>query len=231
MRLLIIEDERGLAEAMAQLLVKHHHSVDLRFDGVSGLELALANAHDAIILDIMLPGRDGLSVLRELRAAALDTPVILLTARSQTNDKVRGLDAGADDYLTKPFKMAELLARLRAIARRRGESIPGSGLEMGDLTLDLHSLTMRRGSVARSLTLKEAQLLELLLRNRNQTLGVEQIASRVWGYESEAGQRHVQVYISFLRKKLAQLGTQLCIVTVRGVGYRLQLEEIEGQDV
>jgi len=224
MRLLIIEDERSLAEAMAQILESHHYAVDLRFDGESGLELALSDTHDAIIIDLMLPKRNGFSVLEEIRAHGLKTPVILLTARTDTSDKVRGLDSGADDYLTKPFTMAELMARLRALSRRRDNLSPDTVIAAGNLELDMSTLDMRCAQQTYKLTLKEAQLLELFMHNCNITLTTQNIIDRIWGYDSEATEHHVQVYVSFLRKKLSLVDTDVNIETVRGVGYRLVIE-------
>lgn len=230
MRLLIIEDNRSLAEAMSQILTDHKYVVDLCFDGESGLELALSGIHDALIIDLMLPKRDGFSVLEELRAAGLTTPVILLTARTQTSDKVRGLDSGADDYLTKPFMMAELMARLRALSRRRGDLLPDTVLAVGDLELDLSTLTLRQEKQSCRLTLKESQLLELFMRQPNTTFATQSIIDKVWGYDSEAGEQHVQTYISFLRKKLALFDTNVHIETIRGIGYRLAYDANANDD-
>jgi DNA-binding response OmpR family regulator len=229
MRVLLIEDARRMAQAMAQVLVRNHYSVDTSFDGPSGLENALSGIYDVIICDIMLPGCDGLSVLRQLRDAQVRTPVLMLTALGQTEDKVAGLDAGADDYLTKPFETRELLARLRALVRRRSDEPVSDCLSIGPLTLDPHSLTLSCAERSFSLTLKEAQLLELLIRNVGITLCTQNIITKVWGFESSAEDRHVQVYISFLRKKLAQLKAPVVITTVRGLGYRLH-EEKKGEE-
>ncbi|MCL2529755.1 MAG: response regulator transcription factor [Coriobacteriia bacterium] len=228
MRLLIIEDEKSLAEAVREILVAHNYAVDLRFDGKSGLDLALSDTHDAIIIDIMLPGLNGFSVLEEIRAHGISTPVLLLTARTQTSDKVRGLDSGADDYLTKPFTMAELMARLRALSRRRDTLETNTVVTAGNLELDMSTLQMRTSKQLYSLTLKEAQLLELFMRHPNSTLSVQNIVDRIWGYESDATERHVQVYVSFLRKKLALVDTDVSIETVRGVGYRLVVQVTHG---
>jgi len=224
MRLLIIEDERNLAEAMVQILSDHHYVVDVCYDGESGLELALSEIHDVIIIDIMLPKRDGFSVVQELRISGVTTPVILLTARTQTHDKLRGLDSGADDYLTKPFKMAELMARIRALSRRNSVLLPDTVLAVGSLELDISLLTLRNGAESLRLTLKESQLLEVLMRSPNTTFSAQSIIDRVWGYDSEAVEQLVQTYVSFLRKKLVILGTNAHIETIRGVGYRLALD-------
>ncbi|MDR2492330.1 MAG: response regulator transcription factor [Coriobacteriales bacterium] len=225
MRVLLIEDAKRLADAVAQVLRRNHYSVDVCFDGQSGLEHALSGIYDVILLDIMLPEREGLSVLAELRAQRVATPVLLLTAKGQTEDKIAGLDAGADDYLAKPFDMNELLARLRALGRRRGDALPCDCLIVGDIELNPHTLELRSATHCCSLTLKEAQLLELLIRNCGITLAPQTIIERVWGYGSDAEDRHVQVYISFLRKKLALVKSSVGIRTVRGLGYLLESRE------
>ena len=227
MRLLIIEDNRSLVKAMAQILGDHHYAVDVCFDGESGLELALSDTHDALIIDLMLPKRDGFSVLEEVRAAGITTPVILLTARTQIGDKVRGLDSGADDYLTKPFKMAELMARLRALSRRRLDLLPDTVLAAGSLELDLSSLTLQQGRQSCHLTPKESQVFELLMRSPDTTINTQDILDRVWGYESDATEQYVQTYVSFLRKKLALFDTTAHIETVPNCPTAVPLREMK----
>ncbi|MDR3036917.1 MAG: response regulator transcription factor [Coriobacteriales bacterium] len=224
MRVLLVEDARRMAEAMVQVLTRNNYSVDVNYDGQSGLDNALTGIYDAIILDIMLPVRDGISVLKELRAQHVATPVILLTAKSQTEDKIVGLDAGADDYLTKPFEMGELLARLRALGRRQGTAMPSDALQAGTLEFNPHTLTLSCEGRSFVLTRKEAQLIEMLMRNSGRTLSVQTIIDKIWGFDTEAEDRHVQVYVSFLRKKLLQLEAPANIRTVRGLGYVLLLE-------
>ena len=251
MRVLLVEDARRMSDAIAAVLRRNHYSVDVCCDGQQGLDYALAGIYDVIILDIMLPKRDGLSVLAELRRQQVATPVLLLTAKSQTEDKVCGLDAGADYYLTKPFEMDELLACLRALGRRPGEVLPSDSICLGDTELSPHSLELRfngpdggqgagqgrqsgrpgggrpgdqgsqRGQQSCTLTLKEAQLLELLMRNHGITLSPQTIIDKVWGFDAQAEDRHVQVYISFLRKRLSQLQADIQIKTIRGIGYML----------
>ena len=225
MRILLVEDEIHLAEAMEQILKKNNYSVDLACDGEYGLDCALSGIYDIIVLDIMLPKMDGIRVLKELRCKDVVTPVILLTAKGETEDKVNGLDSGADDYLAKPFRTEELLARLRALGRRTGELVQDNilrfcDIEFSPLTLDLWC---RRKSF--KLTLKEGQLLELLLKHVGIILPTTTIIEKLWGFETETEDSHVQVYISFLRKKLTQLDSTVKIKTVRGVGYILEVVE------
>lgn len=228
MRLLLVEDEQQMAQAIAFLLQKNNYTVDLAQDGEMGLDCALSNIYDIIILDIMLPKKDGISVLKEMRSNKITTPVILLTAKAETHDTVLGLDAGADDYLAKPFKTEELLARLRVLARRKGEIAPGTSLSYGDIELNPHTLYVYCGVHSLQLTLKESQLLELLLEYKDSVVSKDRILEKVWGFESDAEDHHVEVYISFLRKKLLQLHSRLSIKTVRGLGYCLTEEKDRG---
>lgn len=226
MKVLMVEDQRYLAEAVAQILKKHNYDVDLAFDGEDGLDDALSGVYDIILLDIMMPKMDGISVLRELRGSGVSTPVILLTAKGEVEDKIAGLDSGADDYLAKPFKTEELLARMRAVTRRRGELLPDGIMSFGDIEYNPHTLVLSCGSKNFNLTQKEGRLMEYLIQNRGSSLSPDSIIEKVWGYNSEAEDNHVQVYISFLRKKLTSLGTDVRIKTIRGVGYAL----VEGGD-
>jgi DNA-binding response OmpR family regulator len=240
MRILLIEDAHRMAEAIEKILVYHNYAVDVRFDGQSGLDAALSGIYDVILLDIMLPVRDGISVLKELRACQVSTPLLLLTAKSQTEDRVEGLDAGADDYLAKPFEMAELLARIRALARRSPSmNTDGLRLAAGNIELDVGSLTLSGGGIGErrgknagdspassfTLTRKEALLMELLMRNIGIALSAQTIIERVWGFDAEAVESHIQVYISFLRKKLIALDSTVTIKTLRGHGYLLQVKQ------
>ena len=221
MKVLMVEDEKYLAEAVAQILKKNNYDVDLSFDGEEGLDNALTGVYDIILLDIMLPKMDGISLLKELRQEGIATPVILLTAKGETEDKVIGLDSGADDYLPKPFKTEELLARMRAVSRRRGELSPDNLLTFGDIELNPTSLILSCNGNSFTLTPKEGHILEYLIRNRGGVLSSGAIIEKVWGYDSEAEDNHVQVYISFLRKKLSSLGSDTAIRTIRNVGYTL----------
>ena len=227
MRVLIIEDDQRLARLMARVMGEEHLNVDAANDGDTGLELALRGSYDVAIIDWMLPGRDGPAISRAIRAARLPTAILLLTARSQVEDRVIGLDSGADDYLVKPFAFEELLARVRALGRRFSVA---SGdpweLRRGDLVLDMRARTARRGVQALDLTTTEWNMLECLMRHAGQALSRQQILDYVWSYERDVQASMVDVYISYLRRKLSIPGQTDPIQTVRGVGYRL-----EGGDV
>lgn len=222
MRILIVEDEQHLAEALSQILKKNNYTVDAVYDGEAGLDNALSNIYDLIVLDIMLPKMDGLSVLKNLRKEGISTPVILLTAKGEISDKVKGLDSGADDYLAKPFASEELLARIRALSRRKGEVIPDNTLKFSDIELNTQTLKLSKGSKEVKITLKESELLELLILRKGMTTSKEIIIEKLWGYDSDAEDNHVEVYISFLRKKLQFLNSEVSISTVRNMGYILE---------
>lgn len=222
MRILIVEDEIHLAEAISQILKRNHYSVDAVHDGQAGLDYGISDIYDLIILDIMLPKMDGIQVLRNLRKEGISTPVILLTAKGEIADKVKGLDSGADDYLAKPFATEELLARIRALSRRKGEILPEQGLKYGDIQLNPSRLKLSKENAEVKLTLKECELLELLIMRKDMASPKELILEKLWGYDSEAEHNHVEVYISFLRKKLSFLHSEIKISTVRGVGYILE---------
>lgn len=222
MRVLIVEDERRLAQTLADLLQAHNYSTDLSFDGISGLDNALSGIYDAIILDVMLPGMDGFSIVRELRRERVETPVLMLTARTETDDRVSGLDAGADYYLTKPFHTQELLACIRAITRRSGSVEQGNVLRFGDLTLDLSSCLLSCGGKSVRLSRKEFEIMSKLLSNGTRVVTKESLLLTVWGYDSPAEDNNVEVYISFLRKKLNHLKSTVSIRTLRMIGYHLE---------
>lgn len=221
MRVLMVEDEKYMAEAIEQVLKKNNYSVDLAFDGEYGLDCGLSGIYDIIILDIMLPKIDGIGVLKELRKNGIEIPVILLTAKGETDDKVIGLDSGADDYLAKPFKTEELMARLRALSRRKNELIKDNILQYADIELNPLTLNLNCGSKEFKLTLKECQLLELLIKRKDIIISKDSIIEKLWGYETCAEDNNVEVYISFLRKKLNRIKSQVIIQTVRGAGYVL----------
>lgn len=223
MRILVVEDEIHLSEALSQILKKNNYTVDCVYDGEDGLDFALSNIYDVIVLDIMLPKMDGLSVLKEIRRENLDVPVILLTAKGDVSDKITGLDCGADDYLAKPFNTGELLARIRALGRRRGEVAPNNNLSFGDITLNPLTLILEKGGHTINLTLKEFELLEYLIVHKGTVAAKENIIEKLWGFDSEAEANHVEVYISFLRKKLKFVSSNVSITTVRGVGYTLHI--------
>lgn len=224
MRILIVEDEVHLAEALTQILRKNNYIVDAINDGSKGLDNALSGIYDLIILDIMLPEMDGITVLKNIRKEGISTPVILLTAKGEISDKVKGLDSGADDYLAKPFATEELLARIRAALRRRGEVLPDNNLKFGDIELNTSALKLCKGDKEIKLILKECQLLELLILRKSSVTPKELVIEKLWGFDSDAEHNNVEVYISFLRKKLASLNSKVCINTVRGVGYILEVQ-------
>lgn len=222
MRLLIVEDEVHLAEALTQILKKHHYSVDAAHDGLSGLDNALSGIYDLILLDVMLPGMDGMSILRELRKEGVTTPVIMLTAKGEVSNKIEGLDTGADDYIAKPFSTGELLARIRAALRRKGEVLLEDTLKYGDIELNPSTLKLSGNGKEIKLILKESELMELLISRKQAVTSKDQIIEKLWGYDSEAEGNNVEVYISFLRKKLAFLQSDVRINTIRGAGYVLE---------
>ena len=211
-----------MAEAVTDILRYHKYSVDTVRDGREALDYALVEKYDGIILDVMMPKLSGLEVLRRLRQEGCRTPVLLLTAKSEVEDRIEGLDAGADDYLPKPFAMGELLARVRAMLRRREEFTPNT-LVCGDLELDQQNATLRCGSRSVVLPKLEYQLMELLMLNRGICLSTEDLLVKVWGYETEADIGVVWVYLSYLRKRLAALGSRVEIKARRGVGYMLEV--------
>ena len=223
MRLLIVEDEQGMAEGLQGLLEKQGYATDLAFDGDSGLDNGLTGLYDLIILDIMLPGRDGLSVLKELRRDGVETPVLMLTARSSVADRIQGLDHGADDYLTKPFDTGEFLARVRALTRRNGMPLEDEP-SFGDIRLDRRKLELCRGSERLRLGPKEFQVMECLLMNKSQIVPRSLLCEKVWGLLSEAEYNNVEVYISFLRKKLRALHSNVQILSIRNAGYHLEVQ-------
>jgi len=223
MRILIAEDEVHLAEAVSQILKKNNYSVDMVHDGRSGLDYALSGIYDLLLLYIMMPEMDGISVLRKLRSEGNHTPVILLTAKGELSDKVTGLDYGADDYIAKPFATEELLARIRAALRRKGEVVPEDGLKFGDIELNTTQLRLTVQGKEIKLNLKENELLELLITRKQAITSKEQIIEKLWGFDSEVEYNNVEVYISFLRKKLTFLNSKVRINTIRGVGYVLEV--------
>ncbi|MDQ0196857.1 response regulator transcription factor [Paenibacillus wynnii] len=223
MRILIVEDELHLAEALTQILKKHNYSVDAVHDGRSGLDYALSGIYDLLLLDIMMPEMDGFSVLKKIRNEGLSTPVIFLTAKGEITDMVTGLDHGADDYIAKPFSSEELLARIRAALRRKGEVVPDEGLKFGDIELNTANLRLSINGKEMKLNLKESELLELLILRKQAVTSKEQIIEKLWGFDSEVEHNNVEVYISFLRKKLTFLNSAVRISTLRGVGYVLEV--------
>lgn len=221
MHILIVEDEQRLARLLGRVLREQGHQVELAFDGEAGQELGQRIRFDLIVLDLMLPKRDGLAVCRAWRAAGLRTPVLMLTARDAVPDRVRGLDAGADDYLVKPFAMDELLARVRALGRRATGTTETTSMQVGDLVLDRVRHEVRRGDTPIHLSAREFTLLECFMRHADQVLSRDQILDYVWHYDFDGQSNVVDLYVHYVRKKLDRLGPPL-IHTIRGVGYVLR---------
>ena len=221
MRLLLAEDERGFSDALVAILEHNNYTVDAVYDGEDAYTYGLADNYDGILLDIMMPKMDGLTVLQKLRAENVRTPVLLLTAKGEVEDRVAGLNLGADDYLPKPFVMAELLARVRALTRRQGEYRHAT-LSFGNLTLDRNSFTLSSPSGSVMLSGKEYQICELFMANPRQLLSPEQLLTRVWGYDTDVEINVVWVNISNLRKKFAEIGGNVSIRAIRGAGYLLE---------
>jgi DNA-binding response OmpR family regulator len=225
MRILLIEDDKRLARLIGSVLDEEHFAYDIIHDGDSGLELALRGIHDVIVVDWMLPGRDGPSICRAIRAARVPVAILMLTARTQVEDRVSGLDSGADDYLIKPFAFDELLARVRALGRRFNPTGgDASEIRVGLLVMDLKAHSLRRNEKVIELSRTEWDLLEYLLRHPGRTLTRQNILDYVWSYENQVKPELVDVYISYLRQKLNQPYLSDPIQTVRGVGYRLEPE-------
>ena len=222
MRILLAEDERSLSRALVALLEKNNYSADAVYDGEEALAYLEAGNYDGLILDIMMPKLDGLEVLRRLREQGNPIPVLLLTAKAEVEDKVTGLDTGANDYLTKPFSTAELMARIRAMTRSQTGSQTGSRLRFGNITLDQATFELSSPSGSFRLANKEYQMMELLLRNPRQLISSERFLERIWGYDSEVELNVVWVYISYLRKKLAALQADIQIKATRNAGYSLE---------
>lgn len=222
MMILLVEDEPNLSDALSYILKKNNYCVNAAFDGITGQDMAESNIYDLIILDRMLPGKEGLEVLKDIRKKGIKTPVLILTAKNTISDKVEGLDCGADDYLSKPFSKDELLARLRALSRRQADIIKSEDIKLGAMTLNPKKGEIKCGGEVIKLTMKESQLLELLLRNKNQVITKEQILDKLWGFTSDVELNNVEVYLSYLRKKLNSIKCNISIETVRGMGYYLK---------
>ncbi|MCD7835896.1 MAG: response regulator transcription factor [Lachnospiraceae bacterium] len=221
MRLLLAEDEDELSRALVTLLKRNNYSVDAVSNGQDALDYLETGVYDGAILDIMMPQMDGITVLKKIRASGSSVPVLLLTARAEIDDRVLGLDAGADDYLTKPFAMKELLARIRAMTRRRSDTT-NNLLTFGNVTLDRASYQLSGPNTSFKLSGKEFQMLELLMINPGQVISAEQFMEKIWGFDSETENNVVWVYLSYLRKKLSSLGADIAIKAVRGVGYSIE---------
>ncbi len=221
MRLLLAEDEKEMSNAVCAVLKHEHYSVDAVYDGQDAYDYLETGEYDGAILDIMMPKMDGITVLKKIRAKGISTPVIMLTAKSQLDDKVEGLDAGADDYLTKPFAMKELIARVRSITRRSGE-VSDNTLSFSDITLSRSTFTLASTNGEERLANKEFQMLEILMEHPGQVISSDQFMDRIWGYDTDTESNVVWVYISNLRKKLKKLGSTVNIKAARGLGYSIE---------
>ena len=227
MRVLLVEDEKRMAQAICELLRQEKYEVDHYVNGLDGLAAIESNIYDIVILDVMLPGMNGYEITTRVRSQGITTPILMLTAKAEVDDKVRGLDSGADDYLTKPFITKELLARLRALGRRSIGSTDGI-LSFGDITLDTSTLMLTCTTNNQSVRLseKEYRILTYLIANRGQILTREQLAVKIWGFESDAQYNNVEVYMSFTRKKLSFVEAKTEIKAVRGIGYELRCDDV-----
>ena len=228
MRILLIEDQRTLREPLESILRKNNYDVDSFEDGIYGQEAAETGMYDVIVLDLMLPGKSGFDVLKELREGGIITPVIVLTAKTSLKDKVNAFELGADDYLTKPFQATELLLRIKAISRRKGE-IEDTSIVYGDLSLDTENclLTCKTTGKSIQISAKEYQMMEYMMKRGGKKITKEDFLDKIWGVTSDAEYNSVEVYISFLRKKLRFLGTEASIKAIRGVGYKLAATDDE----
>lgn len=222
MKILIIEDERLLADSLRALLIQKGFEAECVYDGETGAEYALLGVYDLLILDVMMPGMDGCEVARTVRARKCGTPILMLTARSGLEDRIQGLDAGADYYLTKPFDSRELLACVNALLRRQGRQV--DELAFGNTSLDLSSCMLLCGEKSVRLSAREFDVMRYLLQSRGSVLSKEAILAKVWGYDSSAVENHVEVYVGFLRKKLASIGSNIRIEARRRLGYHLEVD-------
>ena len=227
MKILLAEDERRMAQALKELLKQENYEVDHFEDGLSALDAIEGDVYDMIILDVMMPGMNGFQVAKNARAKGIKAPILMLTAKGEVDDKVEGLDSGADDYLTKPFMAKELLARIRALLRRNYDAQDGV-LSFGDITLNTNSATLTSSENGQSIRLsdKEFRILEYMIANKGNILTREQLALKIWGYDNEAEYNNVEVYMSFTRKKLAFIHAKTQIKAVRGIGYELRCEDV-----
>ena len=224
MRILIVEDEKRLADALCQILTEQKYMTDVVFDGADGYEYAKSGIYDCIILDVMLPSMSGFDMVSLLRRDRISTPVLMLTARDTVSDKVRGLDAGSDDYMTKPFSPQELLARIRVLSRRKGEVVLDE-MRYADVVFNQSSAEISCTKTAKNIRLnyKEAEMLKLFLAKPEVILSKEELITKIWGYDSDAGDNNVEAYISFLRKKLNYIGSETEIVSIKKLGYKLEV--------
>lgn len=225
MKILIIEDEYSLADAIAETLQKENYTTKIVTNGEDGEDEALTGIYDLILLDVMLPKKDGFEILKNLKVEKINTPIIMITAKSELVDKLKGLENGVDDYITKPFHMRELIARIKIVLKRNSNIEDDNILEYSDLKLDLSTGKMSSNGNEISINGKELELLEILLLNKNQIISKEALINKIWGYDSNAEYNYVEVYASFLRKKLKILKSKVKIKAVRGMGYKLEEED------
>lgn len=222
MNILVVEDERNLADAIVRICEDEGYNAEATYDGKAGLTCAKSGVYDAVILDVMLPGMSGYDVVHRMRQEGVSTPVLMLTARTSTSDKVAGLDAGADDYMTKPFESAELLARLRALTRRQGNVVIDE-VKFADITLDLATHDLSCGDKSVHLSGKEFEVMSILMSSNARVVSKQDLLTRVWGTDGEASENSVEAYVSFLRKKLSHVGSKVQVTTLRMLGYRLEV--------
>lgn len=220
MKILLVDDEKQLTDALSVILKKNNYSVDCAYNGEDGLDLAMSGIYDLVVLDIMMPKIDGITVLKTLRQNKINTPILMLSAKSEISDKIDGLNFGADDYITKPFITDELLARIRALLRRK-EKFTGDVLSFGDISLDRDTFELVRDKKKIALGKKEFQILEMLILNEGKSIDKEKFIEKIWGYDTDAEYNTIEVYVSFLRKKLTAVGAKTEIKSIRGIGYTL----------
>ncbi len=227
MKLLLVEDERRMGQALQQILRQENYEVDWFVDGQDGSDALVGDEYDLVILDVMLPHKNGFDIAREARKNDVRTPILMLTAKSDVDDKVNGLDCGADDYLTKPFVTKELLARLRALTRRQYNMDEGR-MNFGDIVLETNTMSLMNKETGAEVRLsdKEFRTLEILIANKGQIMTREQLALKIWGYENDAEYNNVEVYMTFVRKKLRYIDSKTEIKAVRGVGYEMRCENV-----
>lgn len=223
MKILIVEDEKDLACVLSEMLKQEGYIVNKVHNGIDGLDYALTNTYDVIILDIMLPQMNGIEVLKEIRKNGINSSVLLLTAKSEVEDKINGLDNGADDYLTKPFVTKEFLARVRALSRRNNKQYLGNQLTFGDILVDKHKHELIKDTQKIKLSQKEYAILEMLIVNKGNTISKEQFVQKIWGYDTDIEYNSIEVYISFVRRKLNAIHSNVKINTIRGLGYVLEV--------
>lgn len=224
MRILVVEDEISLSDILSEILQKNNYDVDVVFNGVSGLDYALSDIYDVILLDIMLPKMNGIELVKKLRSKGNSTPVLMLTAKSELEDKITGLDGGADDYITKPFEIGELLARIRSVSRRKEIFVNNTQI-FEDLIVDTDALSISTKNGTIQTSLKENRILEILIANPNRIISKEQFIEKVWGYDYDGEYNSVEVYISFIRKKLKAIKSNVKIKAHRGAGYSLEASD------